>query len=130
VTKFLYRKLVRDLTPDRIKEVWGGTCEYRVLDHDEYAHCLEAKLLEESLECIEEQDPNKMANEFADVYDVLEALAKVREISPEMIAQARARRFKERGVFEKRIWIEYAETPEGTDLYDYCMAHPEKYPKG
>lgn len=130
MAKFFYRKLVRDFTPERTKTVWGGTnCESRILPLGEYIEALEAKLLEEAAECAEEHDPKKMANEFADVYDVLEALAKVRNITPSMIEAARKQRHKERGGFEKRVWMEYAEAPEGSELYEYCMAHSKKYPQ-
>jgi len=62
-------KLVRDRIPEII-ERQGGHPSVRILDQEEYVHCLERKLDEE----VEEYHRNKNPEELADILEVVYAL--------------------------------------------------------
>jgi predicted house-cleaning noncanonical NTP pyrophosphatase (MazG superfamily) len=65
----LFDKLVRDRIPEIINKK-GKTCKFRVADQVEYREKLKEKLLEESLEFID--DP--CIEELADIQEVIDAL--------------------------------------------------------
>lgn len=100
----VHNKLVRD----RITEIIEATdkiCVTRVLSDEEYIQALETKLNEE----VEEYQSDKNLEEMADVLEVLQSLCVARGYSLEELETLRAKKAKERGGFEKRIFLEYVE---------------------
>ena len=93
-------KLVRDRIPEII-ERQGGHPSVRILDQEEYVHCLERKLDEE----VEEYHRNKNPEELADILVVVYALANVIGCSKEELLRIYQQKHDARGGFEKRIFL-------------------------
>lgn len=93
-----YNKLVRDLIPEVIKSD-GKECEIEIAKDEEKTELLEAKLMEEVNEYI--QDKN--LEELADVMEVLFGLANNLGYSEEDLLNKRNEKLKERGGFKEGI---------------------------
>jgi predicted house-cleaning noncanonical NTP pyrophosphatase (MazG superfamily) len=97
-----FHKLVRDGIPDIIRAN-GDTPHYHIIeDDDEYLAALFAKDVEEGIELA--ADPN--LGELADKLEVIYAIGRAKGFTPAQIEEARAKKAAERGVFEKRIFLE------------------------
>lgn len=92
-------KLVRDGIPAMV----GAGAVARVLDADEYAAALHAKLKEEVAEYLEAHDPE----ELADVLEVLHALAALHGWTPAELEAKRVAKAQARGGFGGRVWMEF-----------------------
>lgn len=97
----IYNKLIRDNIPQMIKEN-GGTPVIRKLDDKEYFECLNFKLQEELDEYLEDYS----IEEFCDILEVLEAIAKFKGFSAQQIVEVKARKATHNGVFDKRLFLE------------------------
>ncbi|WP_171788848.1 MULTISPECIES: nucleoside triphosphate pyrophosphohydrolase [Clostridium] len=95
-----YNKLVRDKIPEIIKAD-GRQCDILIAAGDEKYKLLEAKLVEEVNEFLED----KNLEELADVMEVLFGLAESLGYSEEELLKARAKKLKERGGFKDGIVI-------------------------
>lgn len=91
-----YNKLVRDKIPE-ILDKKGISYEKRIASKSEYKIALIKKLEEEINEFQEENS----AEELADVIEVIEALKKLQNYKN--VEKIRAKKGKERGIFNKRI---------------------------
>jgi len=97
-----YNKLVRDKIPAIIKST-GAIAHTKVLNKDDgYISALKDKLVEEALEVKE----TPVAEELADVIEVVQALAKQLGISLSKIEKIREKKNKTNGSFDKRIFLE------------------------
>jgi len=105
--KKVYNKLVRDRIPEMIRQT--GNCQTKILDEQSYILALKEKLIEESDEVRNAQSAEDLAEELADVLEVMEALKGILGISTEQVERARAEKNRERGRFDKRILLEYVE---------------------
>jgi len=94
----IYNKLVRDRIPTIINAS-GGECEFRVATTEEMSDLLLEKLREEVEELIE--NPN--TEEIAVVLEVLETIAKVKNISLEDIRLVKVNKKRNRGGFKNKI---------------------------
>lgn len=97
----VYNKLVRDNIPDFIRED-GETPILRVLDDGEYLDCLKEKLREETAEFLQE---NTM-EEFADMMEVLVAIAEAMSWPEEELRRIRRDKAERNGAFRERIFLE------------------------
>lgn len=97
-------KLVRDRIPESI-EASGRRALTRVLDDAEYDAALLDKLLEEVDELRGARQEERL-EEAADVYEVLLAIIGRLGLEADDLAVAAARKRKERGGFEARLWWE------------------------
>lgn len=100
MTTKTYNKLVRDLIPEVI-EASGNKCRTRVLSDEEYLEMLDAKLDEELAEYHKDQN----IEELADLLELIRAAAIARGYTFEELETARAEKAKERGGFEKKIFL-------------------------
>ncbi|MFB9992752.1 nucleoside triphosphate pyrophosphohydrolase [Deinococcus oregonensis] len=92
-------KLVRDGIPALV----GAGAVARILEMDEYAVALRAKLNEEVAEYLEAHDPE----ELADVLEVLHALAALHGLTPQDLEARRAAKADARGGFGRRVWMDF-----------------------
>jgi predicted house-cleaning noncanonical NTP pyrophosphatase (MazG superfamily) len=99
-----YNKLIRDKIP-AIMDAEGKVYNVRVLNTDEYAEALRAKCVEEVAEYLHAETDHDAAEELADILEVVYALASLHELTKEDLETIRARKFMERGGFEKRLWL-------------------------
>ena len=100
MTTKTYNKLVRDLIPEVI-EASGNKCRTRVLSDEAYLEMLDAKLDEELAEYHKDQN----IEELADLLELIRAAAIARGYTLEELETARAEKAKERGGFERKIFL-------------------------
>ncbi|MEH0110548.1 nucleoside triphosphate pyrophosphohydrolase [Tersicoccus sp. MR15.9] len=96
-------KLIRDRIPE-ITTAAGGICGTRVLDDDEYAYQLRAKVIEEATEVAGALGRDHLIEEVGDVLEVVDALLAHEGITmAEVRAAAHAKR-QARGGFAGRLF--------------------------
>ncbi|MBQ3494733.1 MAG: nucleoside triphosphate pyrophosphohydrolase [Clostridia bacterium] len=100
----IYNKLVRDNIPNIIEQN-GSKCKTRTLSDDEYVLALNKKLEEEVNEYIQSQE----LEEIADVLEVLYAIMKQKNVSFQQIEEIRKQKAKNRGGFDKKLFLESVE---------------------
>lgn len=93
-----YNKLVRDLIPEVIRKD-GKECEVDVASVEARAKLLEAKLIEEVNEYLED----KNLEELVDIMEVLFGLTHSLGYSEEELLNKREEKLKERGGFKEGI---------------------------
>jgi predicted house-cleaning noncanonical NTP pyrophosphatase (MazG superfamily) len=99
-----YNKLIRDRVPDLIART-GGTTRTRQLAPAEFIIALREKLLEEAAECAAARTPDTIAEECADLLEVITALAEATGISWSQIAAVREQKARERGAFRDHLLL-------------------------
>lgn len=99
-----YQKLVRDRISEQIRST-GFTPQTRILSDDEYIQALEQKLDEECLELKQAETRPAMAEEIADVLEVLEAIAAYYDIRESEIRQVKQNKQQKNGAFRRRILL-------------------------
>lgn len=97
----VYNKLVRDRIPEII-EAAGKEAVIRVAGQEEYSRLLREKLWEE----VREFSASESAEELADILEVVKSLAADQGLNLQQIVDLAAQKAKERGGFEKRIFLE------------------------
>ncbi|PID84490.1 phosphoribosyl-ATP pyrophosphohydrolase [Candidatus Gracilibacteria bacterium] len=102
--KTTYNKLVRDKIPE-VLDKKGIKFETRVLSKKEKLEFLLEKLKEEVGELLEAKMREERVGEFADIFEVLYALAEENNISLTEIEQMRIHKKQERGGFEEGIFL-------------------------
>ncbi|MDP3974682.1 MAG: nucleoside triphosphate pyrophosphohydrolase [Candidatus Jorgensenbacteria bacterium] len=96
-----YNKLVRDKIPEIIRKK-GDTPVTHVADDAEYWTKLKEKLLEE----IEEFKKDESPEEFADLLEVIDAIADYKKFDRAEIEKIREKKAEERGRFKDRIILD------------------------
>lgn len=104
--KKVHNKLVRDYIPNIIKES-GKTCKTRKMDSEEYNLELKKKLCEESKEVLAAHTKDDVIEEIADVFEIIDALKEVYEISDQEIKLIKKKKAEKNGKFEEKIFLEY-----------------------
>lgn len=102
-----YGKLVRDRIPEIIKGQ-GKVPVVRVLPEEEYRLCLQQKLREE----VDEYIASGEVEELADVLEVIMALLDAEKRTYEELEEVRARKRRERGGFDRKLFLVGIEEPE------------------
>ena len=103
-----YNKLVRDKIPEIITEN-HGIPKTRILNDIEYKKELELKLEEEIKEVLKSLTGQKRVEELADVLEIIKSLAKLENKSLEDIIVKAEEKRKNRGGFDKKIYLEEVE---------------------
>lgn len=101
MSRKVYNKLVRDKIP-AIIQADGKTPQTRLLNNKEYLEELIKKLEEECAELKNDQN----AEELADIYEVLLALASAFGISQDELEKTRRNKATKRGAFKQKIFLE------------------------
>lgn len=96
-----YNKLVRDKIPEYIRRK-GGMPKTHIAGDKEYWEKLKEKLSEE----IEEFKKDENAEEFADILEVLDAIADYKEFDRIEIERIKKEKADERGRFKERIILD------------------------
>lgn len=102
-----YNKLIRDRIPEIIRD---SGCQYALseLSETEYLAALKQKLIEEATEAAS-APPGELLKELADLYEVIDVLMAIANIDREELLAEREKRKKERGGFEKRLKLLWAQ---------------------
>lgn len=103
----------------------GEKAEYRVLDDAEYLNALVDKLREEVNE-FDPKDP-KALNEIADILEVIDSLIKAVGSDQSRIKEIQTSRKKERGGFDKRIFIEKLTLQDEDEWAEYYASQPDRF---
>lgn len=96
-----YNKLVRDKIPEYI-QLQGGNSVTHIADDAEYWKKLKEKVLEE----FDEFQEDESLEEFADLLEVMQAMAEYKKFDSAAIEEVRKKKADERGKFQKRIILE------------------------
>lgn len=126
---FFQNKLWRDKLVDIMQEKHNSRINWRYLSDEEFNQELRLKLAEETQEVIVAQSRDELVAELADVFEVIDSLTKLHNISQEEIVTAQTKKRDERGGFEGRKFVETAEHLPGSFGEKYCLADPTKYPE-
>lgn len=126
--KFKQNKLWRDKMPS-ISEAQGSIIHIKPLSDAEYDEQLRVKLNEETKEVIAAQSHKELLEELADVYEVVDALCKLHNISKDELLTTQCKKYEARGGFYERAFVTITEHPAGSYGEHYCRAQPEKYPE-
>ena len=102
-----YNKLVRDRIPEIIGQS-GRNYEIEIMDDLEYRHALLAKIAEEAQEAVE-APPDRLVTELADLYEIIEAVMVAFKLDRAEVMAVKEKRFTERGGFERRIRLLWAD---------------------
>jgi len=125
---FRQDKLWRDKAP-KLMEDTGSIIHVKQLTDTQYDQQLRIKLLEEAQEVKSAQSKQELLEELADVFEVIDALCSLHNLSPEKIKTVQEKKRNERGGFMKRQFVTVAQHLEGSFGTNYCLASPEKYPE-
>jgi predicted house-cleaning noncanonical NTP pyrophosphatase (MazG superfamily) len=101
--KIQHNKLVRDKIPNIIRDS-GNLCEISTLSNADYIEALRQKLVEEAGEAAT-ADNNELAQELADVMEVMDALLVATGIEPEKVREIQKQKRSRRGGFDNRIQL-------------------------
>ncbi|MFC1687343.1 hypothetical protein ACFL0L_02095 [Patescibacteria group bacterium] len=96
-----YNKLIRDYIPEIIVES-GDEPIVHIADEKEYYQKLKEKLIEESTEFIQSDDPE----ELADVLEVMYAICCIHKLSASKLEKIRENKAKKRGSFSKKLILD------------------------
>ena len=103
-----HNKLVRDKIPEIIRDS-GNQYETTTLSNLDYIKALRQKLVEEANEAATAA-PDELAQELADVMEVMDALMAATGISPEEVREIQKEKRLKRGGFDNRIKLLWTET--------------------
>ena len=96
-----YNKLVRDKIPEYILKK-GGNPITHIADDIEYWQKLKEKLIEE----MEEFKKDENIEEFADLLEVIDAIADYKKFDRDEVEKARSKKAAERGRFKDKIILD------------------------
>lgn len=103
--KHVFNKLVRDKIPEIIERN-GETSITRVLGDDEYRSELYKKLFEEANEVVNAKNKEDVAEELADILEVLISIAELERMNLDDIKEIASQKRLKRGGFKDRIFLE------------------------
>ena len=126
--RFKVDKLIRDKIPE-ITLVDKVSSFTRELERGEYLKCLSDKLIEEAKEVIQAEDEMEIAQELADVLEVINAIAIANNLSFQDIEDARLKKKAIKGGFEKGIYCSFIEMTSDHQQINYYLSKAEEYPE-
>jgi predicted house-cleaning noncanonical NTP pyrophosphatase (MazG superfamily) len=126
---FVSKKLWRDKMIDIVEQRDGSKIHWRTLNDQEFDKEIRIKLFEEAEEVMVAHSRNELVNELADLYEAIDSLIAVNNISKEEIITEQTKRRNERGGFAERRFVEMSQHPAGSQGEKYCLADPKKYPE-
>lgn len=127
--RFLLDKLGRDKALELFNND-GCDLKYHIIEsNEEYLEAITKKIFEELEEVLACTSQAQLIEELGDLEEILDALKKLTKIDQAAINESRKNKREKKGGFEKRIYLHYADAPEGSWMYNYCLENPEKYPE-
>ncbi|HEV8677708.1 MAG TPA: nucleoside triphosphate pyrophosphohydrolase [Candidatus Paceibacterota bacterium] len=110
-----WKKLVRDFIPKQleakgIKVIYSTVGDF--FGRDQFSR---EKLAEEATEVMKAKTRAEILEEMADVAEVFDVVLKVNKITPQELADARAKKNAKKGSFETFQYLESTEEPENPD---------------
>jgi len=106
--KVFYNKLIRDKIPEKITNK-GSALETRELSDEEFEKELIKKVEEEASGLQKAESKEDFTAEIADIYDVLEEIKKLKNISDDEIKVAQQESLEKKGGFDKKTFLVWSE---------------------
>ena len=103
-----YNKLVRDNIPDIIRQ-HGDVYQTEIMSASEFQLALRQKIVEEAQEVLQATTQSELVQELADLYEVVEALLRTNDTTPDALHIEQERRRTARGGFTQRIKLLWTE---------------------
>lgn len=128
VLRFRVEKLIRDRLPE-IMRGQGLAVFDRRLDDAEYLEALKTKLIEEAAEARDAATREELAEELADIAEVVMALTAAAGFAPEEIEARRLAKRAERGGFDGRVFNAAVEGASDLPAVGYYLERPAQYPQ-
>lgn len=126
---FRYDKLVRDKIAQWHVES-GHTPTYRHLEGEEHIKALCKKLHEESDEVDGALTTEELAEELADVQQIIDDICAIKGITKTELEQTQQKKRDRKGGFLDGVYIEQVYMPNDADKWvTYCRKEPTKYPE-
>jgi len=125
---FKQNKLVRDKIVSLMESQGSKLYSFQLNDHD-FNKQLKIKLQEEAAEVLQAQTPQELIEELSDVLEIVHALANLHNISSKDLSKAQEKKRIQKGGFEGRTFVTFAEHPKDSPQERYCLADCEKYPE-
>lgn len=122
---FIFNKLIRDKLAAEYEKM-RQKATYRSLSKSEFSEALKTKLIEEAHEIIP-TDKESIVSELADVYQVIEDLMRLNEISPAEVQKAKEAKFLKKGGFAKAKFVETLELADDDDWNIYYRNQPDVF---
>lgn len=126
--RFKVQKLIRDRLPQMMRSQGLAVFDRRLGD-EEFVAALKDKLLEEAQEAREATSPAELADELADVMEVILALTQASGLSLDEIEARRIAKRAERGGFDQRVFNAAVEAEDDLPAAVYYLARPSQYPR-
>ncbi|MFI5240637.1 MAG: hypothetical protein ACHQUB_02925 [Candidatus Saccharimonadia bacterium] len=124
---FRYDKLVRDgIVPGMLKA--NNKVRYKKLNEQDFTKALVAKLEEEVKE-FAPGDKTQMAEDLADIVEVIEALRLATGVSEVELNKARVSKLAKHGGYNDRIYIENVTKPFDDPWIEHLLKEPDRYPE-
>lgn len=125
--KFRFNKLVRDkIHLNMIKA--GDQPVVRKLTDGEYLAALTEKLKEECLE-LDVASPGKMAEELADIQEVVDCICKVMGVTKDQLAVLQQAKNIKAGSFKDKIHIDTVQVSDASPWIKHLELNPDRYPE-
>lgn len=105
----VFNKLIRDKIPEIIQRDRGSLAKTRILEGQDYRDALKTKVTEEAAELLNAKSREDITNELADLEELIRTIAAENGIALEELEMIRQKKLRERGGFEKRLWLESIE---------------------
>ncbi len=128
MVKFICNKIGRDKGLEGFKAE-GITPKYKLLSGNELREALKDKLIEETHEILDATNNQEIIAELADVLEVIDGLCNAYEISIKEIQEIKEKKYRERGGFNKGLYIETIEMDEANPKVKHFRKTPDKYPE-
>ena len=125
---FKQNKLVRDKIVEIMESKGSKLYAYNLNDQD-FLKQLKLKLYEETSEVSRAQTEAEILEELADVLEIVHTLAKAYNLTEQDLKSAQEKKLDEKGGYQKRIFVTFAEHPKDSPQERYCLADSDKYPE-
>jgi predicted house-cleaning noncanonical NTP pyrophosphatase (MazG superfamily) len=125
---FKQNKLVRDKITEIMESKGSKLYAYKLNDQD-FLKQLKLKLIEEASEVNRAQTEQEILEELADVLEIIHTLAKFHNISLNDLEKAQEDKRTQKGGYQERIFVTFAEHPKDSLQERYCLTDPDKYPE-
>lgn len=126
--RFKVDKLIRDRVPDILRKK-GIIVHERWMQQQEFIARLKDKLIEEAREVEKTEAKDELAEELADVLEVLHTLAQLHGLSIEELEKIRLKKREHKGGFESRIYNPFIDVQEDNPVIDYYLSQASQYPQ-